>query len=101
MVDFKTCTIDDIIDWCQENNQVDWLKKEAAKIVDYKVYPKVSYIDENGEKKTKADKTQQPQIEKRPISFIQLKIAFYEKFFPDMKPQSKAKETMFDRIMAL
>lgn len=101
MVDYKTCSIDDIIDWCKANGEVEWLKKEASKKVDYKVYPKVKYVDEQGKERTKSDKTQTPKIEKRPVSFIQIKIAFYEKFFPQMIPSAKSKETMYDRIMAL
>ena len=30
-IDYKTMNLDDIIDWCKENNEVDWLKKENAK----------------------------------------------------------------------
>lgn len=97
MVDYKNCSIDDIIEYCQDNNQVAWLKKEAAKKTEYKVYPKVK--GEDG--KVRADKSQPYTIEKRPVSFIQIKIAFYEKFFPEMIPEAKSKQTMYDRIMAL
>ena len=29
-MDYKKMNLDDIINWCKANNQVDWLKKEAA-----------------------------------------------------------------------
>lgn len=89
--------LDDIIAWCQENDKVDWLKKTAAKKVDYKVYPKVK--DANG--KLVADKSQAPKIEKRPISFIQLKAEFVDKWMPELKPASSKKQTMYDRIKSL
>ena len=97
MVDYKNCTIDDIIEWCKSNGEVAWLKKEASKKADYKVYP----IVKDAEGKRKADKTQPYTIEKRPVSFLQIKKAFYEKFFPEMIPEAKSKETMFDKIMSL
>lgn len=28
-MDYKTMSIEDIINWCQENNQVAWLKAQA------------------------------------------------------------------------
>lgn len=102
MVDYKTCSIEDIIDWCEENGEIDWLKKTASKEVNYEVYPRVSYTDANGKKKWKADKSQKPEIKKGKISFIQIKIAFYEKFFPEMIPTAKDKKpSMYDRIKAL
>lgn len=89
--DYKDWNIDDIIEWCQENDEVAWLKKTAAKETEYKVYPR-------GENK-KADKTQKPRIETRPISFVQLKFEFLEKFMGYKKKEKK--QTMFDRINAL
>ena len=38
--DFQSITIEDIIEWCKENNQVEWLKAEASKEVEQKIYPK-------------------------------------------------------------
>lgn len=93
-MDFKTMKIEDIISWCQANNEVAWLKETAAQKVPCKVYPKV-----NG----KADKTQEPTVEMRPITFIQLKMAFVKKFMPEIAPKAKAqdKKTMFEMIAAL
>lgn len=101
-MDYETMSIDEIIEWCQENGQVAWLKKEAAKKVDCKVYPRMTVINEKGRKVSKADKSQEPKIEKRPITFIQLKINFVDKFMPEIRPTaSEAEPTMYDRIKAL
>lgn len=97
-VNYKNIKIDDIIAWCKENKKVDWLKETAAKQVPCKVYPKVK--GEDG--KMRADKTATPIIELRPITFIQIKRAFFEEFFPEMIPQAKDKKpSMYDKISAL
>lgn len=113
-MNYKTMKIEDIIKWCQDNNEVEWLKAKAAEKVDYKVYPtiKVAKVDENGNpvlsKKGKqlfanvADKSKEPAIEKRPITFIQIKQAFCEKFMPEIMPKSKAKKpSMYEIIKGL
>ena len=95
--DYQTLTIQDIIDWCVKNNQVAWLKAKAAEEREFKKYPRVKV-----DGKWKTDKTQEPTIEKRPISFIQLKIDFVEKFMPEIAPKKQAnKVTMYDLIKAL
>lgn len=101
-MNYQTMSIDEIIEWCQENGEVAWLKKEAAKKVEVKVYPRKTVINEEGRKVSKADKTQAPKIEKRPISFIQLKINFVDKFMPEIRPTAAAAEpNMYDRIKGL
>lgn len=96
-MDFKTMTIDDIIEWCQENGQTEWLKKEAKRKVDYKVYPK-----KRVDGVLTVDKSATPKIEKRSISFIQIKMDFVNKFMPEIIPEKKEKgKTMFDKIAAL
>lgn len=97
MMDYKNMTIDDIIEWCQENGQVEWLKRKAAEKKPCKVYPR-KVVDG----KSVADKSQEPKIEKRPISFIQLKIDFVDKFMPEIAPEKKAKAPSFhDKIKNL
>ena len=112
-MNFKDMDINDIINWCKENNQVAWLKETASKQVEYKVYPKVKVakVDANGNavlsKKgkpmytTTVDKTATPVIEMRPISFIQIKMAFVEKFMPEIAPKKSKKKTMYDLIAEL
>lgn len=92
-MDFKTMTIEDIINWCTANNQTAWLKAKAAEKVACKVYPKV-----NG----KADKTQAPVTEMRKITFIQIKTDFVNKFMPELAPKAaNKKKSMYDLIAEL
>ena len=101
IMDYKDINLDYIINYCKEHGEVEWLKKVAAKKVDYKVYPKKTiFVD--GKKKTVADKEQPYKIEKRPISFIQIKMEFVDKFMPEIKPIAKGKKpTMYDIIKNL
>lgn len=57
ITDFQHLTLDDIIEWCQDNKQVEWLKEEAQKKFERKIYPKVETISKNGKKSWKLDKT--------------------------------------------
>lgn len=99
---YQDMKIEDIIAWCKANNQVDWLKAEAAKTVPCKVYPRKKIITPEGKKISVADKDQAPKIENRPITFIQIKMDFVEKFMPELAPKKKeAKLTMYDLIKAL
>lgn len=94
---YKDLTIEDIIKWCQENNQVAWLKAKAAEKRPFKKYPRVKV---DGVWTT--DKTQEPKVEQRPISFIQLKIDFVEEFMPEIAPKKKPKQkTMYELIAEL
>ena len=78
-MDFKKMQLDDIIKWCVENKQVDWLKKEAEK----------KYTTKEG-------------LE-RNITFVELKYSFARKFMPEIVPVAKKPKTvsMFDKIKAL
>lgn len=96
-MDYKTMQITDIINWCVANNQTAWLKAKAAEKVPCKVYPKVVV---NGKKVT--DKSAAPITEMRPITFIQIKNDFVNKFMPEIAPQKKAsKPTMYELIAQL
>ena len=97
-MNYKDMKIEDIIAWCQENNQTEWLKKKAQEKVDYKIYPRVK--GEDG--KYHIDKSATPKIEKRNISFIQIKLAFVEEFMPEIAPKKKPKKpSMYDLIKNL
>ena len=90
-------TLDDIIAYCQENGETTWLKTIAKKKVDCKIYPRIKV-----DGKSVADKSAEPKIVKRPISFIQIRNAFAEKFMPEIIPEAKPKKTsMYDRIANL
>lgn len=94
-MDTKNLKIEDIITYCQEHGEVKWLKEIAATKVEYKVYPRVKV-----DGKWTTDKTAAPTIEKRPISFIQIKTAFLEKF--GLKEPAKPKKpSMYDIIANL
>lgn len=111
---YEDIKIEDIINWCVANGETEWLKETAQKMTTVKVYPRKKEValDKDGNpivnKKGKikhvsvADKTKEPKIEERPISFIQLKVEFVEKFMPELAPKAKEKKpTMYDLIAAL
>lgn len=71
--------IDDIIDYCQKNKQVAWLKSVALK---------EGLVDKNG-------KPRKP-------SFIEIRNAFVREFFPELAPKPQVKKpTMYERIFDL
>lgn len=77
-MNYKDMKIEDIIEWCQKNKEVDWLKETAEKLY-----------------KTKDGK-------ERRISFIELKLEFVKKFMPEIAPKAQAKKpTMYDLIAKL
>ena len=101
-LNFKDMTIQDIIEWCQANGQVDWLKKKATEKTKCDIYPRKTIINEKGKKVSVADKSQKPKTELRPITFIQIKTDFVEEFMPELAPKKKAKQpTMYDLIAKL
>lgn len=77
-MNYKDMKIEDIIEWCKANKQVDWLKDTAAKTFT-----------------TKEGKT-------RNITFIELKLAFVKEFMPEIAPKAKPKKpSMFELIAKL
>lgn len=96
-MDFKKMDINDIINWCVANNQVAWLKAKMSEKHPCKVYPKV---EKDGKKVV--DKTATPKEEMRPITFIQVKTDFVNKFMPEIAPKKKEKKpTMYELVAAL
>ena len=76
-MNYQTMKIEDIIEWCKANNQVEWLKETASK----------TYSTEKGERR---------------ISFIELKIEFVKKFMPEIAPKAQNKKpSMYELIKAL
>lgn len=111
-LNLKELTIEDIIKFCKEHDSIEWLKETASKQVEYKVYPKIKVpkIDKKtGEQARNAkgellytvtsDKTKEPTIEMRDISFIQLKSEFIAHFA--LGEPKKKKLTMYEMIAAL
>jgi hypothetical protein len=94
---YKDITIEDIIEWCQENGQVEWLKEKASETRPFKKYPRVKV-----DGKWTVDKTQEPKIVNQPISFIQIKLDFVNEFMPEIAPVKKEKKpTMYELIKNL
>ena len=76
--DYRKMNLDDIIAYCKEKKEVEWLKETANK-----VYPNVDGTF-------------------RTITFIELKLEFCKKFMPSILPVAKPKKpTMIERIQAL
>lgn len=102
-MNYKSMNIDDIINWCVENNQVEWLKAEAAKKEKTLRYTgRIETINAEGKKVYKADKNSPQEEKESPISFITLKKNFATKFMPEILPVAEKKEpTMFEKIAAL
>lgn len=94
----KDVNTDFIINWCKDNNQVEWLKRESAKTQLVKRYPRKTITDENGKKVSVVDKTQEPTLKREPISFLTLRNAFIDEFMPEIRPTKKAKKTFRDLI---
>ena len=77
-MNYKTMKIDDIIKWCKDNNQVEWLKEIASK----------TFTNDEGKE--------------RRISFIEIKNAFATKFMPEIMPEKKDKKpSMYELIASL
>ena len=107
---FKDWEIDDIIAYCQEHNETEWLKATAAKTTTQKVYPriKVQQVKNGVPQYTKqgnpkmvavADKSQEPKTVKAPITFVEIKSAFAEKF--GFAAESTKPMSMYDKIKNL
>lgn len=64
-MNFKKMKIEDIIDYCKKNNEVAWLKEEVKKV-----------NKKNGER----------------VRFFEIKLAFCEKFMPEIVPVAKPKK---------
>jgi len=96
-MDYKNMDIHDIIKYCQEQGPaaVAWLKETASKKVEYKVYPRIKV-----DGKMKTDRTQEPKIVMRPISFIQIKTEFLE-HFGLAAPKKEKEPNMYDLIRNL
>ena len=76
-MNYKDMRIEDIIEWCKANKEVDWLKDTASK----------TFVKDGKERR---------------ISFIELKLEFVKKFMPEIAPKAQAKKpTMYELIAKL
>ena len=93
---FDAIRLEDIVKYCQENKQVKWLKEFTAEMVpafetnEEKV--RVPILDEEGNQVM------------RKKTFIEIKLAFVDKFMPEVAPLRKPKKvgpSMWDLIAGL
>ena len=102
-MDYAKMSQDDILNWCIENNQLDWLEAKTNETIEAEYYTKrIAVWDEEKQKNVYyADKTS-PKVKKSiPITFLQIKNDFCEKFFPELLPEKKEKKlTLKDKIAA-
>ena len=97
---FIDITVDEITDWCIENNQIQWLK-EANKAKEYPVYPMIEYTKKDGTIGKKADKKAAPiETKVKTPSTVELKTAFVQKFFPEKFATAGAKAPTKDELIA-
>lgn len=101
-IEFKDIKINDIVNWCKANNQIEWLKEECAKTTTVERYPRIKVWDEKKQKYvSKADKTQKPTYEEVPITFVEVKRDFMATFFPEEVVGKQKKPTFHERIANL
>lgn len=101
---FNDITIEDIIEYCKANKQVDWLKEIASKKIIVKRHTEriQKMSAKTGKLEWFVDKSSPVVEEETNITFVQIKRAFCEKFMPEIMPKAKPKKpTMFDLINAL
>jgi hypothetical protein len=106
----KDMSIEDIIDYCKENNHLSWLESKMSEKVVRKHYPYVKErdpqtgklrckLDENG--KRILDYSKPPKQHEQPIGFIEIKTAFIDEFMPELKAPKKEKPvSMLDKLKA-
>jgi hypothetical protein len=99
-MEYKTATLEQIFDWCNENNKLDWLEKYLSTDITRKIYPKKTTA---GGKKVPDTKADPIGTRKTKPTFTELKKAFYEKFLPNEIPAPKKpkKPTLLDKFNAL
>ena len=97
----KDMKIDDIIAYCKEHGEVAWLKEVCARKTERKVYPRIKVVNPDGTVKSVADKTKKPKIVTQPISFVEVKREFMDKFAPEERVGKHKKPTFHDMIADL
>lgn len=97
---FVDIDMPDIIEWCIENDKMEWLNEANAPKAT-PIYPMVEYTKKDGTKGKKTDKKATPikTVEKTP-STVELKTAFVQKFFPEKFTSAGAKAPTKDELIA-
>lgn len=102
-MNFKSMKIEDMIAWCKEHNELEWLLAKTQEKVKKPVYPKVAHVSKSGKNTMKMDKKQAPIGEAEvDISFVEIKTAFCAKFMPELLPKATGEKapSMQDKIKA-
>lgn len=86
---------EDIIQWCKDNNKVEWLKAVRAEKKQVKVYPKIP----NAQGKLVEDRSAEPRLVSKPMDFLTIKRRLMAEFFASEKKSKKS--TFLDEIDAL
>ena len=102
---FMETTFEDICKWCAANGEGAWLKLMITEEIDKPVYPTVKKLDKNGKEIEVIDKKAKAAgnaigTEKSTRSYIEIKRAFFEKFFPSDIPVAKEKATTMSALYA-
>ena len=101
-MEFKTMTFEDILDWCDKNNKLEWLLAKTQEKKQMPVYPQVEHISATGKKTWKMDRKAKPiDTKDAPLSPKEIKIAFCKEFMAELLPAEKPKKpTLEDLVKA-
>lgn len=97
-VKFMDTAFEDICKWCKENNEGAWLKRMLTEEIERPIYPTVKKVNSKGKEIEVIDKKAKEAGEsigtvKDKRSYIEIKRAFFEKFFPEDIPVAKEKKS--------
>jgi hypothetical protein len=87
--------------WCVENNQVAWLKAVVNETTKAKRHTGKIQVEKKGKMVWVVDKNSPTEEVEIPITFVEIKTKFIEKFMPEIMPVKKVKKTMRDIIAEL
>lgn len=106
---YKECKSEDILNWCEQNNQLDWLDNLANTKTERKRFKKIAkldtdgnpVLDEKGKEVLVDDKTQPYTVEDYPTA-LEIRKKFFQKFFPNELPEASTKKKLtFRELVAL
>ncbi len=95
----KDIDLDYIQAFCIEHKHTAWYNEQLEKVYPQTIYPRVEK-EVDGKIKKVLDKSQAPTIEMKPITYVQLKANFLEKFYPELIKDKKSNKVskMFTRL---
>ena len=102
-MNYKKMNQEDILNWCIENNELEWLDAKLAEktTAEYHTQRVKVWSEEKQKEVWVADKTSPKVTKEIPISFIEVKNAFCEKFMPELLPAKKEEApSLRDKVKA-